>query len=339
MTARDITRMAFECQYPPRVPVTLIGGGSFYVHMAGETFAGIKDDPKKIADVFIQAFRKIGHDLMWSGSNFINYPIHCLGCPIKDDTSDNPALVGTVIRSLEERHSLDADKALKDPIMQTILESHHIVADTIGKETMLTPTHWGPLTTAARIVGTEPVMMAMVTDPESLLELIEFSMELIWSIAELIVTHPEVSGINIAEPLASGDMISSHNFRTFAKPFLKELLDRAAAKGKYSMVHICGDTTGILEDILEIRPNCYSLESKVDLGKAKSVLGGRVCVAGNVDPTGAFLSGTPEEVIAEGKACIDSCGAGGGYMLTLGCDFPKNVPLENVMAFMSLKSA
>ena len=181
--------------------------------------------------------------------------------------------------------------------------------------------------------------MALLTNPESLLELIKFSAELTWSLAERIMDHPDIRGINLSEPVASGDLISPEYFRKFAKPFLKELVDQTRAREKYSMIHVCGDTAKILEDILDIGPNCFSLESKVDLQTAKSTLGGHVCVAGNVSPTGAFLSGTPAEVIAEAKACIDAWGDGGGYILTLGCDFPKSVPLENIKALMSLKQA
>jgi uroporphyrinogen decarboxylase len=329
--------MAFEFKEPPRVPVTIIGGGACYVHMAGETFAGIKTDPQKIADVFIQAFREIGHDLFWTGSNFINYPIHFLGCPIKDDSSDGPALLGTVIQSLENRDSLDMNSVLNDPVMQGIIHAQHMVADEIGQEAILMPANWAPLSLAARIVGIEPMMMAMITEPEALLDLLKFSTELIWSIADRVMEHEDILGLAFADPVASGDMISPDNFRTFSKPFLKEIVDRARTKGKYSMIHICGDTTNVLEDIFEISPNCFSLETKVDLRTAKSVLGGRVCVAGNVSPTGPFLSGTPGEVMAEAKGCVEAWGEGGGYLLTLGCDFPKDVPLENIKALMSLK--
>ena len=335
MTGREISKIAFELGKPPRLPVTLIGGGACYVQMAGKTFEEIKDDPEKIADVFIRAFREIGHDLLWTGSNFVNYPIHFLGCPIKDDSSDGPALIGSVIQDLEDLHSLDMDKVLRNRVMQGIIHSHHLVADAIGHETMLIPTNWGPLTAASRILGTEATMMAMVTEPEKLLELIRFSTEMVWSLAERVLKHPDILGINIAEPMASGDMISPETFRTFAKPFLQDLVSRAKAGGKYSMIHICGDTTNIFGDILEIRPNCFSLESKVDLRKAQSVFGGQVCVAGNVSPTGAFLSGSPEEVIADTETCIEAWGDKGGYILTLGCDFPMNVPLENIKALMS----
>jgi len=337
MNGREITKMAFDLKEPERVPVTLIGGGSWLVDMAGETFAGIKENPEQIADVFIQGFRKVGHDLMWTGSNFVNYPVHFLGCPIEDNSSDGPVLTKTVIQSLDDFGELRMEKVLDHPIMQGIIRSHHIVADAIGKETMAMPAQWAPFTLASRILGMEEIALATILEPDKLLQLIQFSTDLLWSIIEPTLEHEDISGVNLADPVASGDLISPDSFKKFAAPFLKDLVDRIKGKGKYAMIHICGDTTLVLEDIAEIAPSCFSLESKVDLRKAKEILGGKVCVAGNVTPTGAFLRGTPEEVVAEAKACIEAWGEGGGYVLTLGCDYPKNVPFENAMALMSLK--
>jgi len=338
MTGREITKMALDLEEPSRIPVTLFGGGSWMVHLAGETFAGIKEDPDKIAYIFIQAFRKFGHDMLFTGSNFPNYPIHFLGCPIEDNSSDSPTLLGTVIRSLDGLSLLKIEKVLENPTMQKIIRSHHLIAKAIGKETFAIQAQWAPFTCAARILGAEAIMVATMEDPDRLGELIKFSTELIWSIIEPILAHEDIQGALMADPVASGDLISPDAFRTFAAPYLKELVGRIRAKGKYAMVHICGDTTGILEDIVDIGPHCFSIDQKVDLKKAKEILGGKVCVAGNVSPSGAFLSGTPEEVINEANSCIQTWGKDGGFLLTLGCDFPKQVPIDNVKALMSLKS-
>jgi uroporphyrinogen decarboxylase len=248
-------------------------------------------------------------------------------------------LKGTVIQELKEVGSLDIGTVLENPTMKGIIHSQHLVADAVGKETLAMPTQWAPFSCAARLYGIEPLMDAVFDDPDGLLELIQFSTDLIWSIIEPIMAHEDILGANLSDPVASGDLISPETFRTFVKPFLTDIVGRIQDKGKYAMVHICGDTTGILEDIADIRPNCFSLEAKVDLQTAKKVLGGKVCVAGNVSPTGAFLSGSPDDVIAEARACVESWGGGGGHVLTLGCDFPKTVPVENVMALMSLKQA
>ncbi len=337
MTGREIARMAFELKTPPRTPVTLIGGGAWAVHRAGKTFAEVKNDPHQIADAFIRFYREVENDLIWTGSCFLNYPVHFLGCPIEDHFSDAPALKGSVIRSLDEMDRLCAEKVIENPTMQGIIRFHHLVAEAIGKETLIIPTQWAPFTFAGRILGPERLMMAGIQDPERLTDLIRFSTDLIWALLEPVLDHPDIPGANFSDPLASGDLISPAMFRRFAAPALKDLVERVKSRGKLSMVHICGDSTGILQEIPEIGPNAYSLESKVDLKTAKGVLGGKVCVAGNVSTTGAFLSGKPEQVLEEAKACLDAWGDSAGYILTVGCDFSKDVPLENMKALMSLK--
>jgi uroporphyrinogen decarboxylase len=329
--------MAFNLQKPPRVPVTLIGGGAWAVHQAGQTFAQIKNDPKRIADAFIRFFSLFQNDLMWTGSNWLNYPVHFLGCPIKDDSADGPALEGTVIQSLDEIDRLNIEKVLQNPTMQAIIRSHHGVADAIGKETMIVPTQWAPFTLAARILGMERLLIATIQEPEKLSRLIQFSTELTWAILERILEHPDIPGANFSDPVASGDVVSPSTFRKFSAPAIQDLVKRVKARKKYSMVHICGNSTQVLKDVLEIRPHCFSLENKVDLKVAKQVLGGRVCVAGNVSPTGAFLSGSPDQVREEAQACLAAWGDDGGYILTVGCDFSKNVPLENMKALMSFR--
>ncbi len=338
MTGKEIVQMAFELRKTPRLPVTLIGGGAWAVNKAGKTFAAIKEDPAQIAEVFIQYYRLFEHDLIWTGSNFLNYPISFLGCPIKDDSASYPALEGSVIRTLDELDKLQMEKVKQNPIMQAIIRSHHLVADAIGKETMIIPTQWAPFTFASRILGVEATMMATINDPDRLKKLISFATELIWALLEPVLEHPDIGGANFSDPAASGDLISPATFRNFSAPALAELTRRLKGKGKYAMIHICGDTTKILEDILNIKPHCFSLESKVDLGVAKEILGGKICVAGNVSPTGAFLSGTPNEVIEEARACLQAWGNSPGYILTVGCDFAKEVPLPNMQALMSFKN-
>lgn len=337
MNGRCIAKMAIEQKRTPRLPVALIAGGEWYVHMAGQTFSRIINNPEQIAEIFINGFHKVGQDLLWTGAGLLNYPVHFLGCPIIDNSSTSPGLVGTVISSLDELPKLRIETVMKHPTMRSIIQSHHLVADAIGKSTMIMPTLWGPFTTAARILGVEAVMMATLADPERLLDLISFSSELIWAIAESMLTHPDILGLNISEPVASSDMISPETFRRFVAPFLKKISNKTKGLDKFSSLHICGNTTRILGDILTIRPDCFSIESKVSLLDARKILGGKVCVLGNISPTGAFLSGQPSEVLQEAEKCTKAWGDQPGYILTIGCDFPKEVPLENIKALMSFQ--
>lgn len=337
MTGKEVAILALERKKPPRTPVTLIAGGEWYVHAAGQTFAGIRSNPQKLAQVYVEAFRKVGHDLMWPGAGLLNYPAHFLGAPLRDDSSDSPVLEGAAIKGLDEVDSLRVETVLDNPDMKSMIEAYHLLADQIGREVLLIATQWGPFATAARILGTEAFMLATAMDPERVKKLMDFSTKLNWAMAERIMAHPDLAGLNLSEPVASGDMISPVTFRSLAAPYLKDMVGRTRRAGKYSSLHICGNSLPMLDDVLDIGPDCFSLEAKVDLKAAKEKLAGRVCVAGNVAPSGAFWSGSPEEVKREARQCLEAWGGDPGYILTVGCDFPKTVPLENVRALMSFK--
>ncbi len=337
MTGREVITMALDQKLPPRNPVTLIAGGEWYFDHAGAIFGRVKTDPEAMAEVYVKAFQTIGHDMIWPGAGLLNYPAHCLGCPIKDDSTNSPALEGTAIKDLGELDKLSPEGALANPIMEAIVKAHYILADRIGEETFIMPTQWGPFTTAARILGVEKLMMATITDPDGVAALMDFTKEYIWSITQRVTDHKDLPGINFSEPVASGDLISKPMFEKFVQPVLADLVSRLKDAGKYSMIHICGNSTPVLDNILEVGPDGYSLESKVDLRVAKEKLGGKICVAGNIPPSGEFFTGTPDEVRAQARACLDIWGQDPGFILTVGCDFPKGVPLENIRALMAFK--
>jgi uroporphyrinogen-III decarboxylase len=54
---------------------------------------------------------------------------------------------------------------------------------------------------------------------------------------------------------------------------------------------------------------------RMDMAKAKKVLGDNVCIAGNV-PVSILCTGTPQEVKEYCRRLIESCAKGGGYILT-----------------------
>ena len=337
MTGKDVARMALELMYPPRIPVALIAGGEWYVHSAGRTFHEILLNPEKLADVFLRAYKLIGHDLIWLGAGMLNYPCHFLGCPIIDHSSSSPVLTGPAIRSLEDMRSLSSKLSLTYSKFEIMVKAYDRVADEIGDETLILFTQWGPFTTAGRVLGVEKLMMALIEDPDRVMELLQLTTEINWFLSCKVMAHPKVAGLNFSEPLASGDLLSPSHFRQFVAPFLGDLIRRTRETQRYAMIHICGNSTPILNEIVKINPHAFSLEEKVNLRYAKEVLGGKICVTGNLSPTGLFLKGRPAQIVEEAKVCLRAWGEDPGYILSVGCDFPKEVPFENIKALMSMK--
>ena len=339
MTNKQIAQAALNLEPTPRPSAGVIAGGEWFFTHSDKAFGQVKTDARAMADVFIKAHDTLEPDLIWTGGGLLNYPAHCLGAPIEDGTSGSPTLTAPAISGLDRLDSLDLKAALANPINQSINEAVGLTAEGMGQKAMLFHTVWGPFTTAARVLGAESLMMATVTDPQGLARLIEICTEYLWGICEGVMQHEDVMGINLSEPVSSCDMIGPPTFRQFVAPAIAQLIKLCKDAGKYITVHICGNSTPLLDDIVELAPHGFSLENKVDLAVARQVLGGKVCALGNVAPTGVLLSGSPDDVRAESRECLAKWGDAPGYILTTGCDFPKEVPLENLMAMLDMRKA
>jgi uroporphyrinogen decarboxylase len=76
------------------------------------------------------------------------------------------------------------------------------------------------------------------------------------------------------------------------------------------------------------------IDQKVDLKKAKELVGDRVTLLGNLDPTGVIFLGTPETIKETSKDCIMRAGKGGGFILSSGCDVPMRTRFRNIDAMV-----
>lgn len=137
-----------------------------------------------------------------------------------------------------------------------------------------------------------------------------------------------------SNPMASGDVISREHYREFVFPYDKEMVDSFRKVGICSILHICGDVSDRLDLIADTGYDGASLDSMVDLAYAKREVGARICLIGNVDVFNPLREGTPAEVAKKAEECIKKAGAGGGFMLSAGCEVVADTPEENLIALI-----
>ena len=103
---------------------------------------------------------------------------------------------------------------------------------------------------------------------------------------------------------------------------------------KFSIVyHNCGAKFVHLPKILEAGAEVFHFGTPMDLGKAIKEVDNHVILAGNLDPSSVFKSGTPQEVAAQTEALM-KIGAGHiNFIPSSGCDLPPHTPLENLDTF------
>jgi uroporphyrinogen decarboxylase len=180
------------------------------------------------------------------------------------------------------------------------------------------------------------MMKATFKKPAFVEKVVDFATDILIHLYEPLVVDKTLEVISLADPTASGDLISRKQFEKFALPYLKKFTDWAKSKSVHTLVHICGNTTDRLDLFPQTGASCISLDHKTDITKAKEALHGKMCFGGNVDPVKIMLNGTVQDVENACKDIIKAAGTDGGFVLMPGCDIPPTVPYENIQKFIQV---
>ena len=127
--------------------------------------------------------------------------------------------------------------------------------------------------------------------------------------------------------------MSVEQYKTFYWPTLRKVVIGLIDEGLVPMLFFEGDNTSRLDVIKDIpRGKAVYHFEKVDLYKAKEILGDTVCFRGNV-PISLLCAGSPEEVKAYLKELIDVVGEHGGLIVDSGAILDEAKP-ENLKAMV-----
>jgi uroporphyrinogen decarboxylase len=102
----------------------------------------------------------------------------------------------------------------------------------------------------------------------------------------------------------------------------------------FMIQHSCGKIDKLLPHMVDVGLNgIQSLEpaAGVDLAHLKETLGDRVAFLGGIDGSNILNFGTPKDVEAEVKRCIQAAAEGGGYFAGPSHNV-LNAPWDNIMA-------
>jgi len=336
MNTRQAVLDAFQLKASSHTPATIFGGGVWTIRRWRKQFGELLNDPQQYARLIVEANKELASPIVYVGSGYNNYLAAALGGAIKERELGAPDLQEPIVKqSADELDALDVAMIESDPWIQKLREATRLVANEIGDTHIVAVTAWGPFTLAGQIYGVEQFMRATYKKPADVQKTLEFATRLLKQFYRPMLEAKTMLMASIADPTASGDLISGRVFEKFDLPYLKDLDRWIKSYGAFVWLHICGNTTDKLHLIAQTEADCFSLDYKVNLAKAKEVLGGKMCIAGNVDPVSLLYNGTPESVAEASAKCLADAAAGGGFILTSGCDLPPTVKMENIEAMMN----
>lgn len=306
--------------------------GETAAHLIGATIPQYRHSAQVMVDVELAVYDMFGQDGAGTGPGYPGLA-EAMGTKLKYPENNIPFVIEPAIKDWNELSRLEPVDPYHSGKLPLYLEALKMLKDKMGKVIPVGSCIGGPFSTAAFIRGTDSLLRDLRKDPEKVHRLLEIVTASALNYIDAVIDLG--CGISIADPVASGTMISADNFREFVKPYMKTCADRVRERtGQGPMLHICGNSSRIWRDMLETGAATLSLDNVVSLADARAQVGSEVCLMGNVDPVSIVARGTPEQIREAVRLCLLQAGDNpGGFVLATGCQIPLEAPAENILCF------
>lgn len=193
----------------------------------------------------------------------------------------------------------------------------------------------GTLTIASYLRGTENLLRDMRKHPAQLHLLLG---KVILAQKLVVDQFKKIPGITfaMADPLASGSLLSPKLFKEFALPYLQELSQYIVQEtNTRPSLHMCGRVERFWPEIKSLDLATFSIDNASNMRQAIEFFGDKFPVTGNVPPVEVMYKAGKEEVYQAVRACIEAAkGNPRVGTLGVGCDIPLAAPLENIQHYM-----
>lgn len=188
----------------------------------------------------------------------------------------------------------------------------------------------GPFSLAGRLYDMSEIMVAIYTDPEVILQLLDKCTAFILKYcAEL--KRLGASGVFIAEPAAG--LLSNEDCMAYSTVFIRQIVQTLQDDDFAVILHNCGNTGQCTQAMVESGAAALHFGNAIDMVSALQECPSSLLVMGNIDPVGIMKQASPEVVRKETRALLEATASCRNFVLSTGCDVPPQVSQENIAAF------
>lgn len=197
----------------------------------------------------------------------------------------------------------------------------------LGDEVAIGTYILGPFTLAGQVKELDELLEESFLEPDKTNKLLQKLSEIIVRVFN-IYKDAGADYFTLREMGATSDVLSPRTFKSLIKPHQIRIISEMPSP---SILHICGDTNSIVEDMAECGANAISVDQKNNINETRAKLGSDTIILGNFDPIKVLLQGKPEEI---GPAVTASLNEGASAVWP-GCDIWPEVSRENMQALIS----
>jgi len=278
----------------------------------------------------VAAWKLYGHDALsiFTGSGII---AEASGSKFQVRENDIPILIDPVLKNYDDLDMLTPPDPYTNERLFVYIEAIDHCYETVGDLVPVIAFIPAPFTTAAQIRGIAGFLKDTLQKPENAQILLEKCTKAAELFIDACMEHGALP--MLVDPLASCSIISPRIFQKFALPYIKRLTDFMHLYDLDTMLHICGETELIIDNVPETGTELFSFD-KTDCNKAKDAIGGSVRLIGNVSPQ-ELLHGTPETIAPMVRDTVLALkDTPKGCVIATGCEIAINTPPDNVRTFI-----
>ena len=347
-TAHQLLEALADRQPLSRQPVAILSGGGWLLNRHALTMQQLLAmPPEDAASLIISNYQEARSDILWAAPGSGSRILSALGAKVKFNPHGPAETLEPLIKTEADLDAIDRSRIDQETQLAGIREITRSIAQKAAGAYYVAAGMWGPLTMAGLLCGIEALSRFMYRNKALAHSIIDFTADLYL----YFMAGYRAAGVDLlwmAEPTASGDMISLRIFEEFALPALQKVYDAIArdyrtaptAAGTGGRVltglHICGNTQDRLHRIPTAGLDILSVDYKVSLKNARAILEDRIILAGNVNPVDICYE-SPHLVAEESLRCIADA-QGGAFLLMPGCDVPPATPMANIQAMANAAS-
>ena len=302
---------------------------------AGLTQRQYREDPAKIARAFIQAVETYDYDAIVVDVDTATLA-GAVGVPVDFPVDDPARCEGGCLPELVAVRDLAPPDIAADLRVQVWVEAVRLLKVYFGDEIYVRGNcDQAPFSLASMMRSPAEWLMDLLDEDQR--EDVEHLLRYCAGASEQFLRLMAASGADMlsnGDSPAGPDVISPALYRRFAQPWETRSAALAHTLHKPYLLHICGNTTAILADMLATGAAVFELDYKTDVRAACANFKDRAVFCGNIDPSGVLALGTPERVASRTRELLAEFADNPRFILNAGCAIPPATPPANLRALL-----
>lgn len=325
MTSKERVLKRMQGQYVDKVPnlsITML----FAAQYAGIPYGEFCKDYKKLVEAQTRTAKDFGIDILSTMSDplreFFDY-----GGSVLFQKDDLPIVREVFLKDMDDFPKLKTWNPSSSVRMLDRIKAIELFKTNEGNNYPILGWVEGALAEFSDLCGISEALVLLFEEPEYVKECMEIITEqAIKCAVAQIRAGADIIGIGDA----CASLISKELYIEFGLPYEQRIISKIHEEGGKAKLHICGNITHLLDEIVKTGADILDIDYMVDLEKAVNIAGEACCLCGNINPVETILQGGKKEIDIEIRTFLDR--TNNRSFISSGCEIPRMSPQSNVYA-------